>query len=144
MFNFGKKKKQKQVAAIIDFVCLHLDLQATFIKDDNDKFFEAAVDDWSIGYIVGVIGAVLQVQDIPMDDQRSYDSINQIFTHVFGFEDGRLYIHRFTELQQSNSRILFDGQVEGGNEVYEVLRALDEGQTLMLRGWAAHANPETI
>ena len=102
---------------IVDIITNRLSEQKALISDQYNMIPEKAKDHWSLGYIIGYSGAVLQIKGIDTDATKL-----RIFTTVlmaiFGEKQGPIYFQKFMDLEMKRDSDLLDGINKGGQDIF--------------------------
>ena len=104
-------------------------MQVFLFRDDNGNLPDNMIDNWSIGYVAGVVDALLYSKDIENNSSVGMAAMMMAFDEVFGSAE---LFGKFMGLQ-SNSETM-SAMKTGGDEVMKFIK--DSSDTP--RGWANH------
>jgi len=122
----GDTNESKVIKIVGDL--LHLQLEFAV---DGDVIPQKAMDDYSIGYVVGFVTPFLDRLKID-NEGAAFGVITCVFMALFGQEAGPDLAGRFLNVQQTKPA--YDGQMRGGNDAIAWLR----DQQKMPGGWFEH------
>lgn len=126
-------EETKRKFAIANFVADSLAVQKALFQSADGSLPEKALDHWSLGYVGGTADAVLQKNDIKLDDE-AMTTLMHVFVEVFGNRFGPKMLGNFMMLQATGNMSVNAGMETGGQEMFAWMADNDKIPT----GWMAY------
>lgn len=108
--------KKEKLEGIVKLVVSVLNAQKAIIES-TDTTHSAYTDNWTIGYVAGVIDALLQQNDYEPDAADSMAAMTIVFMEFFGKDWGAELFKVFLE-HQTNDNVRL-GALTGGQDVFD-------------------------
>lgn len=120
-----------------DLLVRLLSIQRVMISSPDDRLFENADDDWSLGYVYGFSDAMMQKFGYgPNDETIRIEVMIAVFRLMFGEEQGDKYLPLLVKSKNEGNPHVTEGMKQGGEDVFAWFR--DEKNAPL--GWSGHVH----
>jgi len=116
---FGKAKKDKQFETAKEIASQISDIANNFLllelmAYDTDNLPDRATDKWSLGFVAGVIDALLDGKNLQPNSIEGRIVMIMVYTRIFGSSS---YSETSQSLWKSSDATFFEGMKAGGNDI---------------------------